>query len=83
MIPEHLRFSCPYPACGALLQLEEQVSDLPSECPSCQRAVCSSCRSPWHAGLVSGFGGQAFAYHSLWFTGAASGCMSMSHGTAD
>jgi hypothetical protein len=61
MIPEHLRFSCPYPACGALLQLEEQVSDLPSECPSCHRAVCSSCRSPWHAGLVSRLHVQALA----------------------
>lgn len=32
---------------------DEPLPDVPLDCPSCQRAVCSTCRSKWHSGLVS------------------------------
>lgn len=32
---------------------DDPLPDVPMDCPSCQRAVCSTCRSKWHSGLVS------------------------------
>jgi hypothetical protein len=31
---------------------DDPLPDVPVDCPSCHRAVCSSCRSKWHNGLV-------------------------------
>lgn len=31
----------------------QQLPDMPSDCPSCNRPICPTCRSTWHSGLVS------------------------------
>lgn len=52
LIPHHLRCNCPYTDCQVPLEFpDEPLPDVPLDCPSCQRAVCSTCRSKWHSGL--------------------------------
>lgn len=53
LIPEEAQFTCPYPDCGVMSELEAALPDAPSACPSCGRWVCPCCRCMWHAGLVS------------------------------
>eukprot|EP00879_Flechtneria_rotunda_P022743 GHRR01024019.1.p1 GENE.GHRR01024019.1~~GHRR01024019.1.p1 ORF type:complete len:196 (+),score=64.96 GHRR01024019.1:597-1184(+) len=51
LIPDHLCFACPYSDCQMPLELDVQLPDMPSDCPSCNRPVCGTCRSKWHSGL--------------------------------
>ncbi|KAI8474698.1 MAG: hypothetical protein J3K34DRAFT_117920 [Monoraphidium minutum] len=51
LIPEEDQFTCPYPDCGVLSELEAALPDAPSACPSCGRGVCPCCRCMWHSGL--------------------------------
>lgn len=44
---------CPHPDCSVPLEntLIESGCDTMAECPACNRALCTSCRSSWHAGI--------------------------------
>jgi hypothetical protein len=59
LIPEGAAFTCPYPDCGGISELEAALPDAPSACPACGRWVCPCCRCMWHAGLVSRRGARA------------------------
>ena len=53
-IPEASKFWCPHPDCSALMVLDTSGPMQQEQCPSCHRALCAWCRSPWHTGLTCG-----------------------------
>ncbi|CAL0320224.1 unnamed protein product [Lupinus luteus] len=50
VIPESVKFYCPFNDCSALLinDCNKGVVIRDSKCPHCERSICVQCRAPWH-----------------------------------